>query len=152
MTNNRTSNNPLAGVIGLLVMLVIFYLLFKVVSGIVSLLYSAGWILLIIALVLNYTVVFDYVKWLGKVIKTDTLRGVAYSALSIIGYPFVSVWLFLKAFLKYRINRNSKQREKAKEKEFTAYEEIEEEDDFLELPDLDAPKKKVENRYDDLFE
>ncbi len=144
------ANNPIAGIIGLAVMLVIIYLLFKVVSGIISIMYFLGPILLIIALVLNYKVVLNYVQWLAQMIKKDTGKGLLYTALSVVGYPFVSAWLFLKAFLKFRLKRNGVKQEKAKEKEFVEYEEITEEEDFLELPDLEKPKQT--NRYDDLFE
>lgn len=149
-TQNNRGNNPIAGIIGLAVMILIVYLLFKVVSGVISIMYFLGPILLIIALILNYKVVVKYVQWLAQMIKKDTVRGLAYTGLSIVGYPFVSAWLFLKAFLQFRLKRNVGKQEKAKEKEFVEYEEITEEEDFLELPDLEKPKQT--NSYDDLFE
>lgn len=148
---NPQSNNPIAGIIGVAVMILIVYLLFKVVSGVISIMYGfLGPILLVIALILNYRVVLNYIQWLAKMVKKDTLKGLAYTGLSIVGYPFVSAWLFLKAFLKFRLKRNVNKQEKTKEKEFVEYEEITEEEDFLELPDLEKPKET--NRYDDLFE
>ncbi len=147
---NARGNNPIAGIIGLAVMLIIIYLLFKVVTGVISIMYFLGPILLIIALLLNYKVVLNYVKWLGQMIKKDTGRGLLYTGLSVVGYPFVSAWLFLKAFLQFRLKRNVNKQEKAKEKEFVEYEEITDEEDFLELPELEKPKET--NRYDDLFE
>lgn len=149
---SKQGNNPIAGIIGLAVMIFIVFILFQVVKSVISIMYFLGPILLIIALVLNYKVVLAYIKWLGKMIKTDTVRGLIYSALSIVGYPFVSAWLFFKAFLQYRFKRGEKSKEREKEKEFVAYEEVEDETDFLELPDLEAPKQKEGNNYDELFE
>lgn len=147
---SRPGNNPIAGIIGLVVMIFIVFILFQVVKSVISIMYFLGPILLIIALVLNYRVVLNYIKWLAQMIKTDTVRGLIYSALSVVGYPFVSAWLFFKAFLQYRFKRGVKTQEKAKEKEFVQYEEVE--DDFLELPDLDAPKQAEGNQYDELFD
>lgn len=147
----RQSNNPFAGIIGVFVMILVVYLLIKAVGAVVSLMYWIGPILLIIAMVLNYKVVLNYVKWLGQMIKEDTLRGLVYTGLSVIGFPFVSAWLFLKAFLHYRFKQKTNTAEKAKEKEFVEFEEVEDLDEgFLELPEIEKPKQG--NDYDELFE
>ncbi len=151
--NQNRPSNPLAGIIGIAVFAIILYLLFQLAMGIISIIYTIGPILLIIALIMNRHVVFDYIKWLGKTIKKDAPRGFIYSALSVIGYPFVGTFLFFKAFLQYKLKKQVKTKQKRKEEEFVEYEEVEEEvDDFLELPDLEAPKQNAEDSYDDLFE
>jgi len=151
MSQRKSSNSPFAGLIGLVVLAIVFYLIFQIVSGIVSIIYWIGPILLLIALIMNRKVVFDYVKWLANMVKKDTPRGIIYSILSVVGYPFVGTFLFFKAFLQYKLGSNKREAKK-REKVYDDYEEVVDDEDFLDLPDLDIEKQKSEDSYDDLFE
>lgn len=113
--------------------------------------------LFIMALILNYQVVIDYFKWLWKLLREDTIKGVIYSGLSLIAYPVVTAYLAVKAFANNRWS-NPKAQGTTKKGEYLTYEEVEEveeEDDFLDLPDLDELKQKPDgnngNKYDDMF-
>ncbi len=157
MTNQRQKrqSNPLGGIIGIAIFAIIIFVLFKMVSGIFTLLSWLAPILFILALIYNRQVVFDYGKMLARNLKNDLPRGLVYSVLSFLGFPLVSAFLFFKAFATHKAKKIVKQ----KEEDFDDYEEIEDED-FLDLPELEITKETrsqkgndadTDSTYDDLF-
>jgi len=137
---NRQSVSPIAGVIGFLFLAMMIWMAISAVKGIFTLLSWIAIPLFIIALVLNYKVVTDYIGWIWRTIKTDPLKGVLYGVGSVIGYPVVSAYLAFKAFISRKIgNKNTQQKGKG---DYIKYEEVKEDDDFLELEDLDKVKEK----------
>lgn len=161
MTNQRQSrrSNPLGGIIGIAIFAVILFVLFKMVSGVFTLLSWLAPILFILALIYNRQVVFDYGKMLARNLKNDLPRGLVYSVLSFLGFPLVSAFLFFKAFVTHKAKKIVKE----KEETFDDYEEIDDEledEDFLELPELEITKETkspkandtdTDSTYDDLF-
>lgn len=113
-------------------------------------------VLLIITLVLDRSVVFDYVKGIGNRLKNDTLMGVAQLAGTFFFFPLVSAFLFGKAMLLRKVGKIKGQMETEKEGEFAEYEELED-DEVLDLKDVEevvqtrTPTAKPNNNYDDLF-
>lgn len=167
MAKQRNTAGMLARVLPLLFFVVMLWVLFTVVSTAVKLLYGYLAIpLLVIALVLNYSVVTDFFSGLIREIREDTGKGLVKAALTAAGYPFVFGYLAMKAWMKRTLGskRPSAKAQKAKDKkgDYLKYEEVEEEDDFLELEDIDKVKtrtkvkqtrsaSKNDNDYDDLF-
>jgi Mn2+/Fe2+ NRAMP family transporter len=154
---SKGSGGIIGGMVLLLIMLTVGWLAFKAVSGIFSILMFVAPILFILALILNHTVVTDYISKIFRLLKEDTGKGLLYTAGTILGYPLVAAWLAFKAYA----TRNSKKKarpqarnsNKAKKEDYIKYEEIEDED-FLELPDLNEVKDKQPrggNSYDDMF-
>lgn len=154
---NFQSRGPLGGILGLVVLVAIVYVLFKMVSGVFSILGFLAPILLIIALILNRNVVFDYVRNIINIAKKDLPKGLIYGGLSVIGWPVVSAYLFFKAFTTSKIKKavDNRAKQRREEEQYTQYEEVEDEDDFLELPDLNEVKTKEKIKdtgYDNLFD
>lgn len=149
----RSSAGMVGGIIFLLFMLLMGYIVFKAVSGVYAILAFVAPFLLIMALVLNHTVVTDFFKGLIKTLKQDTGKGLIYTAGTVIGYPFVAAWLAFRAYTK-RGSKRKKEPVAKEDKEYIKYEEVEDED-FLELPDLEEVKQKPssssDGSYDDLF-
>lgn len=159
--NLNYKRSPFAGIIGFAIIVGIIYMLFLTVKGVWSILAFLAPILFIAALIVNRHVVFDYGKMLLNTIKTDTPRGIIYSVLSFIGFPLVSAFLFVKAMSLRKINQMTGRTgsSRMKEDKYDDYEEVVEDDeDFLELPELEIDKqastKKTQSRndYEDLFE
>jgi len=145
---------PLSGIIGILIIVAILFLLFQMVKGIFTILSFLAPVLLILALILNRKVVFDYGKMVAHKIKTDTPRGLVYLVLSFLGFPLLSGYLFFKAF----VTRKWDKIQNEQKEDYDDYEEVvvdtpEEDEDFLELPELeiDKPTATETNDYDDLF-
>jgi len=151
------SFNLVVGVVMLVVSVMVLWFLFK------SVLTILGWlapILLIITLIINRGVVFDYVQGMMNRLKNDTLMGVAQVAGTFFLFPFVVAFLFGKALLLRKVGKVRSQMEKEREGEFAEYEELEE-DDVLDLKDVEnvtqvrtpssKPSSNPNNKYDDLF-
>lgn len=152
MAIKRKSVSPIAGIIGFLFLAMMIWMAISAVKGIFTLLSWIAIPLFVIALVLNYRVVTDYIGWIWSTMKADPLKGVLYGVGSVIGYPVVSAYLAFKAYISRKLNKKNTPKGKG---DYIKYEEVEE-DDFLELEDLDKVKEKqIEqppaNKYDDLF-
>ena len=154
-------------VVPLLFFVVMIWVLLTVVSTAVKLLYGYLAIpLLLIALFLNYSVVTDYFTGLFRDIREDTGKGLIKAAATAVGYPFVFGYLALKAYTKRALGSNrpsvkDQRKQKTKDKgDYVKYEEVDDNEDFLDLEDLDKAhaKQKVKstqhksnNDYEDLF-
>ncbi len=157
MAAQAKGGGMVGGLVLLFLMVLVGWVAFKAVSGIFWILSVVAPIFLIMALVLNHTVVTDYIKKIFKLLKEDTGKGLLYTVGTVVGYPIVAAWLAFKA---YATRNSRKQRQsKAKKKEYIDYEEVEiEDEDFLELEDLSKvkqknaqPQSRSDNSYDDMF-
>lgn len=157
MVIRRQSNNPFFGVLVVLVLFVMIWLAISAVRGIFMILSWLALPLFVLALILNYRVVTDYFKWLWRLLRQETVKGIIYTGLTLLAYPFVSAYLAMKAFNNNRWSENNPDEEV--DGEYIKYKEVEivdEEDDFLELEDLDEMKENPRrsndsNAYDDMF-
>lgn len=156
-TQQRTTRSPFAGVIAIVGLIAVIYVLLNVVKIGWAILAFLAPILLIISLFLNKSVAIDYVKMLIKTLKTDLPRGILYTAGTFFLAPLVMTYIFFKAYMSSKVRKTvDRKRAAAKEEAgYTKYEEVEDDDDFLELPDLDVdpPKEKLKDTgYENLFE
>ena len=101
-------------------------------------------------------VITDYLQFVWKLLKENSLVGILMVLITIFGFPIVSGFLFLKALGKRSIKNTMDQMEKEKNT-FTEYEEVavDNDEEFLELPQ--TPKKpepiqnEKNNEYNDIF-
>jgi len=155
----RSSSSPVAGIIGLGLMLLMIWLAFTLVKGVFSILSFFAIPLFIIAMILNFRVLPDYVSWVAGKIKKDPLTGIVIAGGSLVGYPLVAAWLAFKAYTTRKLGKGKKSK-KEQVGDYVKFEEVEEDEDFLELEDIDkvtqrrpqARPQTKENDYDDLFE
>ncbi len=89
------------------------------------LLYFLGPVILIAALVLDHKVFLEYIGWLRKIFKRDTLMGVAAIVLSILGYPIVSAILLGRALMRRQVKTLQREQERRTQCELTDFEELE---------------------------
>jgi len=153
----RQSSSPIAGIVAILFVAMMLWIAFSAVKGVFAILSWLALPLFVLAIIMNYKVVTGYIQWVFDKIKTDPVKGLLIAGGSVIGYPLVSAWLAFKAFTTKKMARSGGQEKKG---DYVKYEEVEEDDDFLELEDLDKVKTKQkqaqpqsrDNNYDDLFE
>jgi hypothetical protein len=74
-----------------------------------------------------------------------------YAVLSVLGFPLLSGYLFFKAFVTRKWDQIQKDQNKYDEYEEVVSEPVEDDEDFLELPELEIEKPTETNDYDDLF-
>jgi len=164
---NRTrSTNPIIGIIGLVLFLIVAYYLISSVFWVLGLIAP---VLFILTLIMDHKVVVDYGKWIVRLFKTKWYYGLGAGVLSVVGFTFVSAFLFGKVMFKKKIikanmggSMGEMFKDAAGEGGFTDYEEIDSEilvDDVeLEREELDLGEIEEnlntlddDNAYDDLF-
>ena len=153
------SRSPFAGILGLLVFVFLIYILSRMLIGAISLIWGImafiAPILIVLSLFLNFNVVKNFVGHIIGTYKKDVTRGILYTLGSVVGYPFVSLYLFYKALTSRRKQKDEEAKVKNKKKgeDYVDYEEVDDDEDFLVLDDLDIEEAQEEplNRYDDLF-
>jgi hypothetical protein len=152
-------NSPF-GFLGPLIILAIFFtLLFYMAKGVFWLLTWAAPVLLIATLIMDYTIVTDFFKFLWKLLKENTFLGILAVVLTFFGFPIVSGYLFFKALSRKKLQSLQDRLEKERNS-YSDYEEVVEEDEsFLELPQINkkhakiTPIVEVKNKddYDEFF-
>jgi hypothetical protein len=148
------SNSPFGFLGPLLILAVFFTALFFLAKGLFWIFSWIAPVLLIITLIIDHQVVVDFFKFVWKLLKENTIMGILAVLLVFFGYPIVAGYLFFKALGKRSIKKVIENVEKEKNT-YTEYEEVVEDDSFLELPPLkkqaEAPKQSKSNEYDDMF-
>lgn len=141
-------------IIGLVIFLVMMYFLIKGVFWVLSLLTP---VFLICAAIFDYRVFIDYFNFIIKLLKENPIFGIVMILVTIVGFPAVAGYLFLKAWGRKKVKDYEKKVTDERNR-FDQYEEVKEEkeDDFLELPRVQH-KQEVrretpdQNEYDGLF-
>lgn len=152
--NQRPMGN-FGPIIGLILFLVLAYFIIK---GLFTVLAIAAPFLLLLAAILDYTVIIDFAKFIFKMLKENPIFGLVAIVLTIVGYPVVFGYLFAKAWMRRRVKKYGEQVQKERNR-YDEYEEVktqkEEEEDFLILPKVEKPvevkKPGTESDYDNLF-
>lgn len=160
MMNTGRNTNPFQFVLGIVALAAGLWLLFFIAKGIFSVLSFISPFLLIATFFIRKQVIFNYIKTLGKIFKSNPVVGVVAMVLSVVGFPVLSLLLFGRALLGKKADE-IKEQERAyygdniyRDKEdFTDYEEIE--DDPLDLPPLEKvrrePPRRSSTNYEDLL-
>ena len=139
--------------IGIILLILGFVLLFFLAKGIFTILSFVAPVLLVLALIIDYTVFLDFGKFIIKLFKNNLLIGILAVLLTVIGFPIVAGYLFFKSLLKRKIGKMMDQHQQGPKELYSDYEVVEEEvEDFLELPEIEKPSKdKEDNEYENLF-
>ncbi len=156
MPYRKTANFRFDSIASLLLLIAFFVALFFIVRGVFIVLTYAAPVLLLAAFIIDRSVVIDYVKWLGGLVKSNPLLGVAAIILSLVGYVIVFPYLFLKAIFKKKIKDVQQKYEREQQGELIDFEEIESKPNFeerLELPRVEKRKpQEKRSEYDQLFD
>ncbi len=140
--NTMKKVNPLVILLGVVLLITVVYLVAK---AIFKLLYFVAPVLFIGALLINYKVVWGYGKWLVSTFKRNIVFGLLATLFTVIGSPFVSLFLFLRALTSrgYGVPGIGAIG-------FSDYEVVEDEE-FLDLSELKEQKKKLDKDYGDMM-
>ncbi len=150
-TQRSLSRNPGQWLIGLLGLIAFFFVLFWLVKGLYSFLSLIAPVLLIITAILNYRVITGYVAMLWSVFKSNWLMGILGAILTVVGLPFVSGYLFVKAILLKKIDSIQTAVEKEQQGEYMEFEDLSEEPSETLILKEPEPKVKKDNNYDKMF-
>jgi len=120
----HSGNSWLSTIGGLLLLTAISAGLIFMASVVVRLLYLLGPLLLIAVLFIDRRVLLDYLRWVGQTLKRRFVQGVVVIVLSIIGYPFVAVFLLLRAVFQRKVSRMQDDYTRRQQGELAEFEEI----------------------------
>ena len=147
-------NSPFGFLGPLLILTIIFAALYFIAKGVFSLLAWVFPVLLILTLILDYTVFIDFFKFMWKLLKENPFFGILALVLIFFGAPVVAGYLFVKAILRRSIKKTIEKAE-IERNTYAEYEEVPDEENFLELPPVSKPVEKTRetrsNDYDDMF-
>jgi multisubunit Na+/H+ antiporter MnhG subunit len=129
-------------IIGVVIIAVFTILMFYLLKGFWAFATFFAWFFLIVAAVVNYKVIVDYVKRLFDLLQRNILYGVGGIIFSVLLYPIVFFVLMLralggKALEKAGLDGGVERQEK---EEFSDYEVLEEE--ILDLKELEKRKMR----------
>lgn len=139
------------GIMGLIMVILFFVLLFFIAKGIFQILALAAPVLIILALIINYRTVLGFLRFIWDLLRKRPLVGVLAILLSIVGFPVVCGFLFGKSIFDRRIRRIQKEVKYRREGKLIDYEDVTEDAEVLELETL-PNKRESKNMYDDFFE
>jgi hypothetical protein len=153
MTYRKTASFRFDSIFGVLLMVAFLVGMFFILRGLFWLLSFVAPVLLIAAFIMDRSVVINYIKWIGKTLKTNPLAGIAAIVFSILGYMLVCPYLFAKAFFKKKIKDAQQRYEQEKQGELIDFEELESKPnkETLTLPRLEK-KEETRSAYDKMFE
>jgi hypothetical protein len=118
------------GLYGFIVTVILLIVLFYVAKGIFWVLTWLSPVLLIATLVLDYSVVTNYLKMLWGMITRTPIWGILVSVISFFAFPVVIMFLFGRAWFGYYVRKKTKEYKTqdtqmgSENEEFVAYEEI----------------------------
>ena len=128
MIIRQRGGNPFIFIIGIFLFMVFLLGIFYMASWLFEVLAWATPVLLIATAVINYKVILNYGKWLIDTLEKNVISGIFYIVFTIIGFPFVAGWLFIKAlggyFVKKKIDELRNNQKQTREDEYIEYEEV----------------------------
>ena len=155
------------GMIGSVIMLILGLLLaYMVIKGVFTLLFWLSPILLIAGVAIDPKGALNIGKSFIILSKKNPLIPIGIVILSALWFPVVpgiigaltGSFLLSKYFVKKKIkkvfNQHASQESSEESEEFVEYEEVSEEEDFLDLPSVEPkiePQPKSNNEYDNMF-
>ncbi len=125
MSQSKRSDNPWNAIIGVAVIVVFMVGLFMLARFVFRILAFLSPIMLIAALVIDYTVVTDYLKWVRNTFRRDAIAGVIIGILSVIGFPVLSGYFLARALLKKQVKKAKAEYERKRDGDLVEYEELE---------------------------
>lgn len=125
MSQSNRSDNPWNAIIGVAVIVIFLAGLFMLARFVFQMLAFLSPIMLIAALVIDYRVVTDYLKWIRNVFRRDKIAGVLIGVFSVFGFPVLSAFFLAKALLNKKVKKVKAQNERRRDGDLVEYEELE---------------------------
>lgn len=125
MSQSNKNDNPWNAIIGVAVIVIFMVGLFMLARFVFRILAFLSPIMLIAALVIDYTVVTDYFKWVRNTFRRDAIAGVIIGILSVIGFPVLSGYFLARALLKKQVKKAKAEYERRRDGDLVEYEELE---------------------------
>lgn len=140
---NRQSQLRFGGPVNLIIAVLGFFLVFYLFSLLMRMLWWLALVLMPVLLIatffINKSVITNYVGSIGRLFKRNKVGGLVAGGLSIIGLPFVSVFLFGKAMLYKKMDEINNQQQNGGNRGNNKF------DDYIEYEEIDTSFSKLLN-------
>ena len=140
------------GITGVLILVGFMVAMYFIVKYTLIALAFVAPLMLIATLIIDRSVVTNYLKWIGTKLKTNTMLGIGAILFTIFGYSLVFPFLLAKALFKKKFKQARQQFDNDRQGELIDYEELETRPS--KTPQLELPQLKKQprgNDYDQLF-
>ena len=156
---NPLERSPLGTVGSILLALLFFYLLFKLLGFVFSLIWYIAPIIFIASLVIDHKVFLGFLKMLGNLFQKNWVYGLAAGIASVVLFPLVSLYLLGMAMFKKKMKTRAQEMDERVNGRWAEYEDVTHEPMDLDIPFEElppAPEPQTRTRkgtdYDQLFE
>jgi uncharacterized integral membrane protein len=153
-TYRKTSGFRFDGITGVLILVGFFVAMYFIVKYTLIALAFVAPLMLIATLIIDHSVVVNYLKWIGSTLKTNLPLGIGAILFTVFGYALVFPFLFAKALLKKKFKQAHQQFENERQGELIDFEEIESKPNPNKEKPLELPQLKKQTKgsdYDQLF-
>ena len=143
-----------SGLMGFIAMILVLMFMYFIITGAWKLLAVAAPVLIVLALIINYKTIVNFLRFMLGLLQRNVLSGIIAIILCVVLFPFLSGILFGKSILDRKVNKLRKAQQAQDQGEFVDYEEVirPEREDKFDLPPMEKPKPQPkENPYKDLF-
>lgn len=152
----QSKSSPFTGVVGVLVAIVAFFMLFKIASFFFWLLWKVGPLLFIASLIIDHKVFTGYVNNIYSLFQRNWVYGLVAGAFSVVLFPLVALYLLGMALFKKKVGQAQEEAYNRRHGELIDYEEIDSEPMDLDIPEElppppSAARRQGGNTYDDYF-
>ena len=145
--------NPFNSITSILFLVFAFVALYWLATGIFKILTVAAPFLLIATLIIDYTVVLNYGKWLWNLLQKNPLMGIGGILLTFFGFPIIAGFLLGKALLYRKVGKIKDELDIKQNGEFADYEEVDDGPQIrMELPEIKKTKPPKDDQYDQFFD
>ncbi len=155
MDQNRPSSSPFSGIVGILIAIVFFFVLFKITGMIFWLIWKVAPVVFIASLVIDHKVFTQYVNTVFALFKRNWLYGLGAGLLSVLLFPLVALYLLGMALFNKKVKKMQEEAHVREHGELIDYEEIDSEIMDLDLPEElpppPPPRKQGGTSYDEYF-
>ena len=149
--------NPLGAAIGIIVSILVLYVLFTIVGWLIGLLYRYSPLLLVAALIIDYTVVTSYVRGIKNLFERNVVYGLVATVATVAFYPFFFLYFLGAALFRKKVKEARREADIRRNGKWTDYEEVSSDTPididthFEELPPPPVTRRRDEPGYDEYF-
>lgn len=141
---NSSGGGFFSALLGFLFLVAFLVGLFYMASLVFKLLYFLGPLILIAVLIIDRTVLFEYLRWLRTLFKQRILQGILVSVLSVLGYPMLSTFLLLRAVMRKKVRSIQEDFARKAAGDLADFEELE-----TRKPSTTPQRTQLPNKQDD---
>ncbi len=150
----KTSGFRFDGITGVLISVGFFVAMYFIVKYTLIALAFVAPLMLIATLIIDHSVVVNYLKWIRSTLKTNLPLGIGAILFTVFGYALVFPFLFAKALIKKKFKQAHHKFENERQGELIEFEEIESKPNPNKEKPLELPQLKKQTKgsdYDQLF-